>query len=192
MIHEIAVELRELLRLDGVPMPVVDGPEPTVSAVTPRERIVVERVRTPEQILPPKGANTRNPIHVFDRRLNAKITIYARDPASGAHPHEHLRRADDVCDSVLAALRQVLVARKNGAEIGAPQLKELEDTKGAQVANFEVYEIPFFVRRAVEKRTWAGAAAEEGGAFTASTIASTTVVGLQGDPTPATETGCGA
>jgi hypothetical protein len=39
-------------------------------------------------------------------------------------------------------------------------------------------------------RTWAGAAATEGGAFTATTIASTTVVGLEGE-TP-TETGCGA
>ena len=41
-------------------------------------------------------------------------------------------------------------------------------------------------------RTWAGSAAEEGGAFTATTVASTTVVGLAGDPTPPTETGCGA
>ena len=60
MIHEIAVELRALLATAGVPMPVVDGPEQTASVVTPRERIVVERVRTPEQILPPKGANTRS------------------------------------------------------------------------------------------------------------------------------------
>jgi hypothetical protein len=102
-----------------------------------------------------------------------------------------VRRADRVVDSVLAALRQVLVARKNGAaEIGAGQLVELEDTKGTPVTNFAVYEIPFSVRRAVEVRTWAGSAAEEGGAFTATTIASTTVVGLEGE-TP-TETGCGA
>ena len=190
MIHEIAVELRELLRLAGVPMPVVDGPERTESVVTPRERIVVERLREPEQILPPKGANTRNPIHVFDRRLNAKVTIYAQEPERGALPHEHIRRADDVADSVLAALRQVLVARKNGAEIGAGRLLELADAKGTPTTSFAIYEIPFFVRRAVELRTWAGAAAEEGGAFTSSTIASTTVVGLEGE-TP-TETGCGA
>lgn len=192
MIHEIARELRALLETAGVPMPVVDGPERTTSAVTPRERIVVERLRAPEQILPPKGANTRNPVHVLDRKLAAKITVYAQEPRAGAQHHEHVRRADRVVDSVLAALRQVLVARKNGAEIGAGQLVELEDTKGTPVTNFAVYEIPFSVRRAVEVRTWAGSAAEEGGAFTATTIASTTVVGLQGDPTPATETGCGA
>jgi len=189
MIHEIARELRTLLETAGVPLPVVDGPEKAASVVTPRERIVVERLRVPEQILPPKGANTRNPIHVFDRRLSAKVTIYAQDPRA-ALPHEHVRRADMVADRVLAALRQVLVARKNGAEIGAGQLVELEDAKGTPVPNFAVYEIPFFVRRAVEVRTWAGSAAEEGGAFTATTVASTTVVGLEG-ATP-TETGCGA
>lgn len=191
MIHEIAVELRALLSAAGVPMPVVDGPERTTSAITPRERIVVERLRAPEQILAPKGANSRNPVHVFDRKLAAKITVYAQEPRAGAQHHEHVRRADRVVDSVLAALRQVLVARKNGAaEIGAGQLVELEDTKGTPVTNFAVYEIPFSVRRAVEVRTWAGAAATEGGAFTATTIASTTVVGLEGE-TP-TETGCGA
>jgi len=191
MIHEIARELRVLLDTAGVPMPVVDGPERTTSAVTPRERIVVERLRAPEQILAPKGANSRNPVHVLDRKLAAKITVYAQEPRAGAQHHEHVRRADRVVDSVLAALRQVLVARKNGAaEIGAGQLVELEDTKGTPVTNFAVYEIPFSVRRAVEVRTWAGAAATEGGAFTATTIASTTVVGLEGE-TP-TETGCGA
>ena len=190
MIHEIARELRVLLETAGVPMPVVDGPERTTSAVTPRERIVVERLRTPEQILAPKGANSRNPVHVFDRKLAAKITIYAQEPRAGAQHHEHVRRADRVVDSVLAALRQVLVARKNGSEIDAGQLVELEDAKGTPVTNFAVYEIPFSVRRAVEVRTWAGSAAEEGGAFTATTIASTTVVGLEGE-TP-TETGCGA
>jgi len=191
MIHEIARELRVLLEAAGVPMPVVDGPERTTSAVTPRERIVVERLRAPEQILAPKGANSRNPVHVFDRKLAAKITVYAQEPRAGAQHHEHVRRADRVVDSVLAALRQVLVARKNGAaEIGAGQLAEHEDTKGTPVTNFAVYEIPFSVRRAVEVRTWAGAAATEGGAFTATTIASTTVVGLEGE-TP-TETGCGA
>ena len=82
------------------------------------------------------------------------------------------------------------VARKNGAEIGAGRLLELADAKGTPTTSFAIYEIPFFVRRAVELRTWAGAAAEEGGAFTSSTIASTTVVGLEGE-TP-TETGCGA
>ena len=192
MIHEIARELRALLETAGVPMPVVDGPERTTSAVAPRERIVVERLRAPEPVLPPKGANTRNPVHVFDRKLAAKITVYARDPRDGAQHHEHVRRADRVVDSVLAALRQVLVARKNGAEIGAGQLVELEDAKGTPVPNFAVYEVPFSVRRAVEVRTWAGAAATEGGAFTATTVASTTVVGLEGDPTPPTETGCGA
>lgn len=194
MIHEIARELRVLLEAAGVPMPVVDGPERTTSAVTPRERIVVERLREPEQILAPKGTNAgRNPVHVFDRRLSAKITIYAQEPRAALY-HEHVRRVDRAADSVLAALRQVLVARKNGAagEIGAGRLVELEDTKGTPVPNFAVYEIPFFVRRAVEVRTWAGAAAEEGGAFTATTVASTTKVGLQGDPTPPIETGCGA
>lgn len=194
MIHEIARELRALLETAGVPMPVVDGPERTESVVTPRERIVVERLFLREKTLPPKGAGARNPIHVEDRVLNARVRIYAQDPKTGAHYYEHLRRLDRVVDRVRPALRQVLVARKNGAAgmIGDGQPVELEDAKGTPVPNFAVYEIPFFVRRAVEVRTWAGAAAEEGGAFTATTVASTTVVGLEGDPTPPTETGCGA
>lgn len=191
MIHEIARELRVLLEAAGVPMPVVDGPERTTSAVTPRERIVVERLRAPEQILAPKGANSRNPVHVFDRKLAAKVTVYAQDPKSGALPHEHVRRADRVVDAVLAALRQVLVARKNGAEIGSGQLVELEDAKGAPVPSFAVYEIPFFVRRAVEGRTWAGAAAAEA-TIASGTIASTTTVSIDDATTPTTETGCGS
>jgi hypothetical protein len=190
MIHEIAVELRALLATAGVPMPVVDGPERTTAAVTPRERIVVERLREPEQILAPKGTG-RNPGHVFDRRLAAKVTVYAQDPKSGALPHEHVRRADRVVDAVLAALRQVLVARKNGAEIGSGQLVELEDAKGAPVPSFAVYEIPFFVRRAVEGRTWAGAAAAEA-TIASGTIASTTTVSIDDATTPTTETGCGS
>ncbi|MBK6463543.1 MAG: hypothetical protein IPF92_21450 [Myxococcales bacterium] len=66
MIHEIARELRALLETAGVPMPVVDGPERTTSAVTPRERIVVELLDAEHPLLPPKGANTRNPVHVRD------------------------------------------------------------------------------------------------------------------------------
>ena len=188
MIHEIARELRVLLEAAGVPMPVVDGPEQTVSAVTPRERIVVERLREPEQIIGPKGA-TRNPIHVFDRRLSAKITIYAQDPKSGALHHEHVRRADRVADVVLANLRTVLVARKNGAEIGAGSLVELSDAKGTPVPNFAVYEIQFFVRRAVEARTWAGSAASES---SLATVASTTTVAIEDATSSATSTGCGS
>jgi hypothetical protein len=84
MIHEIARELRVLLEAAGVPMPVVDGPEQTASVVTPRERIVVEMLDEEHPLLPPKGANTRNPIHVRDLEIPAKVTIYAQDPRAGA------------------------------------------------------------------------------------------------------------
>jgi hypothetical protein len=184
------VDLRTLLAAAGVPMPVVDGPEQTASVVTPRERIVVEMLDEEHPLLPPKGANTRNPIHVRDLEIPAKVTIYAQDPRAGALHHEHITRAVKVLRSVVAALHQVLVAGKHGSKIGNPKPVKLEDTKGTPVTNFFAYEVPFFVRTSVEVRTWAGSAAEEGGAFTATTIASTTVVGLEGE-TP-TETGCGA
>ena len=192
MIHEIAVDLRALLEAAGVPMLVVDGPERTTSAVTPRERIVVERLRAPAQILPPKGANTRNPIHVCDLEFPAKVTIYAQDPRAGALHHEHTARAAKALRSVIAALHQVLVAGRHGSKIGNPKPVKLADAKGTPVTNFFAYEVPLSARTSVELRTWPGAAATEGGAFTATTVASTTVVGLEGDPTPPTETGCGA
>ena len=192
MIHEVMVDLRALLTAAGVPMPVVDGPERTESVITPRERIVVEMLDEEHQLLPPKGANTRNPIHVRDLEIPAKVTIYAQDPRTGAHHHEHITRATKVLRSVVAALHQVLVAGKHGSKIGNPKPVKLADAKGTPVTNFFAYEVPFFVRTSVEVRTWAGAAAEEGGAFTESTVASNTKVGLQGDPTPPTETGCGS
>lgn len=187
MIHEIMVELRALLAADGVPLELVDGPERSTSVVVPRERIVVERLREPEELLAPKGAG-RNPGHAYDRRLHGRVTIYAQEPRSGALPHEHVRRVDDFVDSVIVRLRQVLVARKNGADIGNGRLVDLEDAKGALVTNFAVYQIPFFVRRATEVRTWAGAAAPE---VTISSVKSTTVVSLTGATIPATSTGCG-
>jgi len=192
MIHEIAVDLRALLEAAGVPMLVVDGPERTESVVTPRERIVVELLDDEHPLLPPKGANTRNPIHVRDIEFPAKVTIYAQDPRAGALHHEHTARAAKALRSVIAALHQVLVAGRHGSKIGNPKPVKLADAKGTPVTNFFAYEVPFSARTSVELRTWPGAAATEGGAFTSTTVASTTVVGLEGDPTPPTETGCGA
>ena len=191
MIHEIAVELRAALVANGCPIPVVDGPEQMASVVVPRERIVVSRDRgQPEPVIAPKGAG-RNPRHAFDRVLRAKVTIYAQDTRAGALHHEHARRADDIADDVLVALRQVLVARKNGVnEVGPGSTVDLEDAKGTAVTNFAAYEIPFAVRRAVEARTWAGAAKPEATIGEGNvTIASVPTVSIHGDTTPFNETG---
>lgn len=198
MIHEIAVELREALRTNGCPVPVVDSRDASERGqanAVPRERIVVGRViGEPEPIVGPKGTG-RNPIHIRDRHLAAKVTIWAQSPKPGALSFEHERRCDTIADQVIGQLVKVLSARKNGGyAIAAGRLIEAEDANGAEIPNFAVYEIPFTVPRAVEIRTWAGAAAAEAtlGGVGGITLASSTTTSLPGDDPPAAETACGA
>lgn len=195
MIHEIGVELRASLVANGCPIPVVDSPERGQPNAVPRERIVIGRdFGEPEPVMAPKGTG-RNPRHVFDRHLAAKVTIYAQEPRAGATHFEHIRRADDIADEVLLGLQKVIVARKNsGFRFGAPRLVEALDAKGSELPNFVVYEIPFTVPRAVEARTWAGAAATEAtlGGTGGVTVGNITRVSSAGDTTPANETACGA
>ena len=192
MIHEICVELRTALAAAGCPILVVDGPEHSTSAIVPRERIVVSRnVGDPEALQGPRGTG-RNPMHVFDRTVSAKVTIYAQEPRAGALYHEHIRRSDAIADQVLARLVEVLTTRKNaGAQIGPCTIVELVDSKGTSVPNFAVCEIRFFVPRAVLARiSWAVAAAETV-TLGASSVDSTTAVSMPGSVvTPATS--CGA
>lgn len=198
MIHEIAVELRAALVANGCPVPVVDSRDASERGqanAVPRERIVVGRViGEPEPIVGPKGTG-RNPIHIRDRHLAAKVTIWAQSPRPGALSFEHERRCDTIVDQVIGQLVKVLSARKNGGSaLGAGRMVEPVDAKGAEIPNFAVYEIPFSVPRAVEMRTWAGAAATEAtlGGVGGITLASSTTTSLPGDDPPAAETACGA
>lgn len=197
MIHEIGVELRAALVANGCPVPVVDSTdlsERGQANAVPRERIVVGRViGEPEPIVGPKGTG-RNPLHIRDRHLAAKVTIWAQSPRPGALSFEHERRCDTIADQVIGQLVKVLSARKNSYEIGAGRFIEAEDAKGSEIPNFAVYEIPFVVGRAVEMRTWAGAAAAEAtlGGTGGVTVGNITRVSSAGDTTPANETACGA
>ena len=197
MIHEIGVELRAALVANGCPVPVVDSTdlsERGQANAVPRERIVVGRViGEPEPIVGPKGTG-RNPLHIRDRHLAAKVTIWAQSPRPGALSFEHERRCDTIIDQVIGQLVKVLSARKNSYEIGAGRFIEPVDAKGSEIPNFAVYEIPFVVGRAVEMRTWAGAAAAEAtlGGVGGITLTSRTTTSLSGDDPPAAETACGA
>lgn len=194
MIHEIGVELQAALTVQRCPVTVVDGPEVGRSNAVTRERIVIQRDRgEAERIVGAKGTG-RNPRHAFDRVLAAKVTIYAQEPRPGALYFEHERRCDHITDLVLVALQKVLVARKNGGwAIGAGRWVDIDDLAKSDRPNLVAYEIPFSVPRAVEDRTWAGAAASEAtlGGVGGVTIANTTEVSAQGDSTPAEETACG-
>lgn len=195
MIHEILVELRASLIANGCPIPLVDGPEKGAANVVPRERIVIGRdFGEPEPCVAAKGTG-RNPRHILDRHLQAKVTIYAQEPRAGATHFEHLRRCDAIVDEVVFGLVKVLTARKNsGFRIGAGRLVEVVDAKGSELPNFVVYELPFSVPRAVEGSTWAGVAGTEVsmGGVGGVTVANRTQVSSSGDDTPALETACGA
>ena len=194
MIHEIGVELKAALAANGCPLVVVDGPEYGASVLSPVERVVIERDRDrDEPVVGPKGAG-RNPRHAFDRVLAAKVTIYARDTRSGAAHYEHERRADDLVDEVLVALQKVIRTRKNaGFGIGAGRWVTLEDAKGTPVTTFAVYSIPFTVPRAVEARTYAGAAATEVDLGPTGAVLTNVVrISEQGDSTPDQQPACGA
>lgn len=194
MIHEIGVELRAALVANGCPIPVVDGPEKASNTV-PRERIVIERdFGQPEPVMAPKGTG-RNARHIFDRHLQAKVTIYAQAPGAGSTHFEHLRRADAIADEVLFGLAKVLTSRKNsGFRMGAGRLVEPLDAKGSELPNFAVYELTFTAPRAVDGSTWAGVVATEValGGVGGVTIGNITRVSSAGDDTPALETACGA
>ena len=195
MIHEIGVELQARLTTKRCPVTVVDGPEWGGSNAVTRERIVIERDRgEPEPVVGAKGTG-RNPRHAWDRVLAAKVTIYAQEPRPGALYFEHERRCDHIADLVLVALQKVLVSRKDGGfSIGAGRWVSIDDLANSKRPNLVAYEIPFTVRRAVEDRTWAGAAATEAtlGGVGGVTIRNTTEVSAQGDSTPAEEVACGA
>jgi hypothetical protein len=199
MIHELGVELAARLGTQGVPLPVVDGPEPTTTTTWGRERIVIQHADGGDAFGPPRSQHI-NPKHRHTRTANYKLTIYAKSAAIGAAVFEHRRRAEHVLDKVLCAMDYVAAVRKNrwapksGGFITPPDLAASEKPGGA------VYELSFTFDRAVIDRTWANAAAEEF-TITADHLTSTTKVsqaqGPDDDSDPnnvpaAAETACGA
>ena len=155
MIHEIAVNLGEILAERGCPIPVIDGPEFRTTTTFARERIVVEHDPAGDSFGPRHRADT-GPRTRLTRLTGVKITIYTQKTTKGAIYWEHVRRAEHALDLVLisidiiAKIRQNLVVFKSGKFVYPEDLKESETPGGA------VYELLLTFDRGVAERNWDG------------------------------------
>lgn len=198
MIHELGVELQAALVALGCPLPVVDGPENTKSTTYARERIVLEHDEKGDSFGPVRTQH-RNPKSRMTRIMGVKATIYAKHPYAGALEFEHRRRANHALDLVLVALGNAAAARHNVYTPTAGRFITPEDLAGSERVQGAAYELTFTIDRAVEARTWAGAAGEEVTVIEGMITSTTKVSGNAADDddnpynVPASaETACGA
>ncbi len=195
MLYAVAQELAAALRADGVPFPVVFGPEATASITAARERIVIEQPigEKKDQIVAPKALQ-RNPMVTGCRMQATRIRIFARANVAGAAWHEHTERAEKVLDHVQASLVEIAKVRRNEITWGAGGFIELADEKGSSVWNGAVYELDFTIDRGIFRLTWADRAGDEVVIGVDVEIVSRTKVsgnGAAGDPPADAETASG-
>lgn len=193
MIHEIAQEVAVRLAAASCPIPVVDGPEATASALGTRERIVFAPGDADDSFGPPNKSN-QSPGQRMIRRCPVRVTIYARSPSAGALPWEHRNRADLILDKVLVALDYVLNVRGHSSTwplIRGGRFVPIADTEKSERPACAVYELDFVHERAIDSTPWDGTEPTEF-ALASGTIASVTRVSVDGDDTPEQRTACGA
>ncbi len=161
MIHEIGLELGARLAEQGVPLPVVDGPE-NPSTMWGRERIVIEHAEGNDAYGGPRSQRIA-PKHRYTRSVPYKITIFVKSGRAGAALFEHKRRAELALDKVLCAMDYVAAVRKNHWEPTSGKFITPADLAGSENPGGAVYELSFTFDRAVIDRNWANA---EGDTFT--------------------------
>ena len=200
MIHDIAVELQAYLLAQGVPLKVIDGPEPPTTTWG-RERIVVEHTRAADKYGPAMSTRA-NSKHRRTRTPTYKLTIYAQAPAPGAVTFEHNRRAEVLLEMVLVAMDNVaasILNRANGWTPVSSALLPPADLEKSERPAGAVYELTFTFDRPVVVQTFARAARAEftPAGFMTSTTRVSQAHGADDDDddstVPATaETACGA
>jgi hypothetical protein len=160
MMYAIARELGAALAVQGVPFPVVFGPDPTESVTPARERIVLEQPTGQKRDVTqrPLHANTQMP---WIRQQAATLRIFARSSLLGAVWHDHTERAERVFDHVQVELDALVRARKNTLTWGASGFVPLVDAEGSSVWSGAVYEADLTIDRGVFRLTWAGEGPEE-------------------------------
>ncbi len=177
MLYAIAHELGIALAAQGVPFPVVFGPEATASLTSARERVVFEQpIGEKKDSIGSAIATHRNPRMPLVRQQAARLRIFARASLAGAAWHDHAERAERVLDHVLAELDAIVRGRQNTLTLGAGGFVELADEKGSMVWNGAVYELDATIDRGVFRLPWSGEPAGEVTIGVDVEIASTTKV----------------
>lgn len=155
MLYQIAHELDDALKAQGVPFRVVFGPEATTSVGTSNERIVFDQLIDDQrdQIVVPKTTVPNMPLI---RWQAARIRIFARAPVAGAQWHEHAERAEQILDRVAVELQVVVRTRKNAIVFNACGFVSLVDEKGSAVWSGAVYDLYFAIDRGIHRTNWRG------------------------------------
>lgn len=163
MLHELAKSLGARLKTQGVPLPVISGPERAGSNV--HERIVVERDRNAGDTFESTIGQHLNPKSPCTNVMGCLLRVYAKSPIAGATVSDHERRADAVVDRAIAALDRILRGqRRNWWETASGKFVAPEDLAGTETWPGALYELRFTVKRSVLDLTWPTAANPAGAA----------------------------
>jgi hypothetical protein len=194
MLAAITDQLAVALAAQGVPFPVVFGPESSEDLYSTTDRIVVQYDDDGDTFETPKGThpNPRMPLVCWQ---GVQILIYARSNVSNAGWRDHSRLANQVRGHVLAELDYLVRARKNFIQYGAGRFVTPQDAAGSAVFGGAVYEIKLSIDRGIERRTWAGEARPTvkigpGGVAVTSTTKASDEPGAAGTPPVDAETAC--
>jgi hypothetical protein len=195
MLYAIAQELAAALQLQGVPFPVVFGPEPADDLYAAADRIVIQYRGPGADSFESMRGSHPNPRSTYRRQQGAVIRIYARASESNATWHEHAELAEKVLDHVIAELDYIVRGRRNVLTLRAGGFIEPEDAKGSAIAGGAVYELELAIDRGIERRTWAGAKRPEAtigpsGVTIKSSTKASDELGAAGTPPVDAETAC--
>lgn len=195
MLYGVSRLLEAALKAQGVPFPVVFGPERGNPVTAAHGRIVIEHGGPGADNIRPPLATHRNPTVHFNRIQGAFLRIFARSNLANAQWHDHTELAEAVLGHVLAELDVIVRGGRNNLSFAAGGFVQLDDSAGSNTWPGAIYELPFGIDRAIERRTWAGGKAGEVTIGTDVTIVNHTKVsaalGPAGTPPVDAETAAG-
>jgi hypothetical protein len=163
MIFALREGLRANLLAQGFPVSVSCGPERVEARSVSRvsHRVILEHDKQSPDAF---GviATQRNPARVQARFVAYAIRLYAFDPRPGAALWEHEIELQKLVDGVLVALFDWCVAqRATPPRIASGRMLSAEEMQSSETAVGAGYVLQFSVGRSVERRTYAGAGADE-------------------------------
>lgn len=176
MIHEIGRELDAYLIARKCPVRVYDGPAVGETSLG-SEYITIERAGGDS--FATVRSQRPNPTHVCTRSIGVLITIRCQSTAPGALSFEHYRRCEHVIDFVLAGLREVITARKNGFAFQSGEFVDVEDLAKSENVYGAKYELRLTIDRGVHVwKSWTQALKTTG---SIADLGNVTRVGMRGD-----------